>query len=94
MIYVDQPMNTGFSYGEEVNSMTESNDMFMDWISLMWSVYPAFNEKPLLMTGEGYAGKFVARYSYAILDANTKEPITKYNLTASMIGNPFISPLT
>ena len=48
------------------------------------------------MTGESYAGKYIPRYSSAILDANATAGVDppKYNLKASLIGDPYTAPLT
>ena len=95
MIYVDQPMNTGFSYGPDyITDMDDAVEMFKLFLNSLWSLYPKFNEKPLYMTGEGYAGKYIPRYSWEILDVNNHLGVEKYNLKASLIGNPYTAPLT
>merc|ERR1719253_632096 len=50
------------------------------------------------MCGESYAGKYIPRFSYEILDTNAKAsaPTTppKFNLQASLVGDPYTAPLT
>ena len=74
--------------------MGDAADGFMSFLNFLWALYPAFVEKPLYMTGEGYAGKYIPRYSWEILDANNHLGTDKYNLKASLIGNPYTAPLT
>jgi carboxypeptidase C (cathepsin A) len=91
MIYVDQPIGTGFSYSKLNQTEVVEDFIVADFQYFMYSLYdmyPEFNERPLYIAGEGYAGKF------ATLFANTLAPIQdrKFNVTAVLIGNPNISP--
>ena len=73
MIYVDQPINTGFSYSEPeefLTNMDEAADEFVTFMANLYEMYPEFKSKPLYMTGESYSGKYLPRYSNALLDSN------------------------
>ena len=95
MIYIDQPIGTGFSYGSPLlDNMEDATTYFMTFLENLWAMYPDFNKKPLFMTGESYAGKYIPVYSYEMLDTNVRIGSKKYNLKASLIGDPYIAPLT
>jgi carboxypeptidase C (cathepsin A) len=44
------------------------------------------------LTGESYGGKYLPRYSYAILEANKLSNI--FNLKATLVGDPYTAPMT
>lgn len=44
---------------------------FVTFMINLYEMYPEFKDKPLYMTGESYAGKYLPRYSNALLDSNT-----------------------
>ena len=46
-----------------------------------------------IIAGEGYAGKYVALYSYDLLNKNLHEG-TSLNLVGAFMGDPYIAPLT
>lgn len=54
-------------------------------------MYPEFVGKPIYMAGESYAGKYLPRYSWAMLEANTST-LNPYNLQASLIGDGYPAP--
>lgn len=69
MIYIDQPVGTGFSYGENLmTNMEDATAEFMTFVRNLWAAFPELQEKDLYMTGESYAGKFVPRYSWELLN--------------------------
>lgn len=93
MIYIDQPVGTGFSYGSPLNNMDDAATYFMTFLNNLWDKYPDFEKKPLYFTGEGYAGKYIPRYAWQVLETNNHLGIQRYNLKASLIGDPYIVPL-
>lgn len=44
---------------------------FVTFMANLYVKYPEFKNKPLYMTGESYAGKYLPFYSNALLDSNT-----------------------
>jgi carboxypeptidase C (cathepsin A) len=74
MIYVDQPIGTGFSYADPPEYLTNMDGAAAEFVTFMvnlYELYPEFKDRPLYMTGESYAGKYLPRYSNALLDSNT-----------------------
>ena len=65
MIYIDQPVGTGFSYGENLlTTMDEAAEEFETLVANIWKAFPELASKDLYMTGESYAGKYIPRFSW------------------------------
>lgn len=95
MIYIDQPVGTGFSYGEPLlTTMDEAATEFVTFLDNLWDMYAPFPGKELFMTGESYAGKYIPRFSWEILQTNASLGTDRYNLQASLVGDPYTAPLT
>ena len=95
MIFIDQPVGTGFSWGEPLlTTMDEAADEFVTFMTNLWDMYPQFKGHDFYMTGESYAGKYLPRYSYALLKANEAAGNNNFNLLATLIGDPYAAPLT
>lgn len=81
-------MGTGFSWGDPLmTTMDDAADQFVNFMTNIWNEFP-FRGKKLYMTGESYAGKFIPRYSWALHEN------ASFNLQASLIGDPYVAPLT
>ena len=90
MIYIDQPVGTGFSWGEPLlTNMDEAAEEFVFFLKKLWLFFPELQTKDLYMTGESYAGKYIPRFSWEILQQGSY-----FNLMASLIGDPYTAPLT
>jgi len=74
MIYLDQPVNTGFSYSDQQNEYLDHMDditaEFLIFMKNLYTLYPDLQARDLYLTGEAYAGKFVPVFANAILEAN------------------------
>ena len=57
-------------------------------------MYSPFPKKDFYMTGESYAGKYIPRFSWEILQTNKSLGENRYNLLASLVGDPYTAPLT
>jgi carboxypeptidase C (cathepsin A) len=57
-------------------------------------MYPAMVGHDLYLTGESYGGKYLPRYSYAMLMANQTKGQTYFNLKATLVGDPYTAPMT
>ena len=45
------------------------------------------------MTGESYAGKYIPYFSNALIDKNEELKTNRYNLFASLMGDPYTAPV-
>lgn len=68
--------------------MEEATTEFMTFMHNLWEAFPVLKEKDLYVTGESYAGKYIPRYSWELLNDDF------FNLKASLIGDPYTAPLT
>lgn len=103
VIWLDQPSGTGFSYGLE-----KDLDHDMDGVqeNIYWFLqgfldkHPEFEDRPLFITGESYAGHYIPATAHYIWLRN-KEIDTlgkstrarRINLDGIAIGNGLINPV-
>ena len=75
--------------------MDQSAAEFVTFFTNFFEKYPQFdNGRPFYVAGESYAGKYVPRYTYALLQENARLGTRKFNVEASFMGDPFTAPLT
>ena len=96
MIFVDQPINTGFSYSTDAEDRvydeeTVGNDM-LDFIYELFSAHPELAGRPFFVTGESYAGHYVPAVSHRIWLANKNKEGPHINLEGIAIGNGLTEP--
>ena len=95
MIFIDQPVGTGFSYGDTyLTSMSEASEEFTYFLGKLWDKYTDLEGKDLYMTGESYAGKYLPYFSNKLLEKNDDLNTIKYNFKAVLMGDPYTAPLT
>jgi len=96
VIYLDQPVNTGFSYGNSSNTdMQQGADEFVTFLDVFYSTYPEFKSVDLHLTGESYGGKYLPLFTTTILARNADSSQGfKIPLKTTMITDPFVSPVT
>ncbi|EIE20942.1 peptidase S10, serine carboxypeptidase [Coccomyxa subellipsoidea C-169] len=95
MIFVDQPINTGFSYSEDERDRVYDEKVvaadMLDFLKEFRAAHPSYFEAPLFVTGESYGGHYVPAVTYGIFEHNkvAKEP---FNLKGLAIGNGLTNP--
>ncbi|KAI0310432.1 alpha/beta-hydrolase [Amylostereum chailletii] len=88
VIYVDQPVGTGFSYGSTnryVHELSEATDQFMVFLRNFYRVFPEYQSMETYIGGESFAGQYIPYFANALLDSNLGVP-----LRGSAIGNGWI----
>ncbi|PNW82448.1 hypothetical protein CHLRE_06g279400v5 [Chlamydomonas reinhardtii] len=97
MIFVDQPIGTGFSYSNDGRDRVfdegrVGRDM-LDFLYEFYRAHPEVAENPFYVTGESYAGHYVPAVSSAIYRANElgTGPMT-IPLAGLAIGNGMTNP--
>lgn len=76
VVYLDQPRYVGYSYGNGnyLTSLDEAGHDFIKWLQLFYQRYPQFKQRALYLTGESFAGAYIAEYSHQILEHNKIHP--------------------
>jgi carboxypeptidase C (cathepsin A) len=97
LLYIDNPIGSGFSYGKDyVKSMDEASEELLDFLLNFYIAYPEFAGRPLFLTGESYAGKFLPNFAKSILDFNLNNCTSgqpKINLSAILVADPYVDPI-
>ncbi|WPK24087.1 hypothetical protein PUMCH_001343 [Australozyma saopauloensis] len=93
LVFVDQPVGTGFSYGATFDGdMDEVLGHFMEFIDKYFELFPEDIANEVIIAGESYAGQYIPYFASNILtrndaiDANKTEAL-RINLKGLMIGN-------
>ncbi|KAF0697808.1 Aste57867_11523 [Aphanomyces stellatus] len=93
VIWVDQPIGTGFSLGATEDfdtSATEAGVHLRDFLQEWFKEHPKFAHHKFFITGESYAGHYVPALATALLKSTpTDIPI---NLQGITIGNGWTTP--
>ncbi|KAJ6542708.1 serine carboxypeptidase [Mycena capillaripes] len=98
MIFLDQPVNTGFSYGTTVNTSPVAGKDVYAFLELFLSRFPEYSKQPVHISGSSYAGTYLPNIASAIwagnkqLDLVPTPSLKKINLESIMIGNGLTDP--
>ncbi|KAL5537214.1 hypothetical protein ACEPAF_1037 [Sanghuangporus sanghuang] len=86
-IWVDQPVGTGFSTAESNGGYIVDEDQmgedFLNFLRNLVRIFPSLASRPLLLTGESYAGTYIPYITKAIFST----PNPPVNLSKIAIGN-------
>ncbi|KAJ7657895.1 carboxypeptidase C [Mycena polygramma] len=101
MIFLDQPVNVGFSYADDgttVNTSPVAGKDVYAFLELFLSRFPEYSKQPVHISGESYAGTYLPNIASAIwagnkqLDLAPTPSLKKINLDSIMIGNGLTDP--
>ncbi|OAQ97755.1 hypothetical protein LLEC1_00419 [Akanthomyces lecanii] len=88
VLYIDQPVNTGFSYGKAVNTtLAASKDIYV-LLTLFFQQFPQYAKLDFHIAGESYAGHYIPTDAAEILSHADRG----INLRSIMIGNGYVDP--
>lgn len=87
VLWVEQPVGTGFSIGEV--TATSEEDLAADFVSFFRNFQDIFGIKnfKIYVTGESYAGRYVPYIASAMLDQNDT---TYFNVSGALVYDPCI----
>ncbi|KAH6652674.1 pheromone-processing carboxypeptidase KEX1 [Truncatella angustata] len=96
LLFVDNPVGTGFSYvntNSYVTELDEMADQFVTFLEKWFALFPQYEHDDIYIAGESYAGQHIPYIAKAIVERN-KKPATQHswNLKGLLIGNGWISP--
>lgn len=92
VIFLDQPVNTGYSYsnGDDVSDTVSASKDVYAFLSLFFQQFPEYNEgHDFHIAGESYAGHYIP----VIADEILSHPDRNFNLSSVLIGNGLTDPL-
>ncbi|KAL9078208.1 MAG: hypothetical protein Q9157_002861 [Trypethelium eluteriae] len=96
LLFVDNPVGTGFSYVDTdsyIHELQTMADQMVTFLEKWFTIFPEYMHDEIYLAGESYAGQHIPYISRAILDRNSKPGITDvWNLSGLLIGNGWISP--
>lgn len=91
VIFLDQPVNVGYSYsGSSVSDTVAASKDVYALLTLFFKQFPQYAHQPFHIAGESYAGHYIPVFAAEIL-AHKKRNI---NLQSVLIGNGLTDPLT
>ncbi|XP_030744976.1 venom serine carboxypeptidase-like [Sitophilus oryzae] len=94
VLYVDQPVGTGFSYtsqGGYVQNQTILGVYLYNVLIQFFQLFPQLQSNTFFIAGESYAGKYIPSIGNVISKRNINAKI-KINLQGLMIGNGYVDP--
>lgn len=91
VIFLDQPVNVGFSYsGSSVsNTIAAGKDVYA-LLTLFFKQFPEYADQPFHIAGESYAGHYIPVFAHEILSHKKRN----INLQSVLIGNGLTDGLT
>ncbi|CAF2120813.1 serine carboxypeptidase-like 47 isoform X2 [Brassica rapa] len=96
LIYVDQPVGTGFSYTSDQSDLRHdetgvSNDLY-DFLQAFFKEHPKYAKNDFYITGESYAGHYVPALASRVHNGNKNKEGIPINLKGFAIGNGLTNP--
>ncbi|GJN92002.1 hypothetical protein Rhopal_005030-T1 [Rhodotorula paludigena] len=91
VIFIDQPVGTGYSYMQTnsyVHELPEAAQHVIEFLVQFYKIFPEFGNHDTYIAGESYAGQYIPYIADAIL-ASTRIPT---RLKGLLIGNGWIDP--
>ena len=96
MVYVDQPINTGFSYStdpsDDVHDEKRVADDMLQFLVEFVAAHPELDGNDFYITGESYAGHYVPAVSYRVFRAQQQGEGPAVKLRGFAIGNGLTMP--
>jgi cathepsin A (carboxypeptidase C) len=94
IIYLDQPLGAGYSYGKGGGDNTISSmEQVYAFLQLFFQKFPKYKNLDFHAFGESYGGHYIPYLGKLINDNNKKPYVSKINLKSIGIGNGLINPL-
>ncbi|XP_066156894.1 vitellogenic carboxypeptidase-like [Euwallacea fornicatus] len=93
VIFIDQPVGTGFSFttdGLAKNETKVGDDMYSA-LTQFFQLFPNLQNNSFYISGESYAGKYLPAIGYTILKKNPVAEV-KLNLQGILIGDGWTDP--
>ncbi|OTB09288.1 hypothetical protein M426DRAFT_316570 [Hypoxylon sp. CI-4A] len=96
LLFVDNPVGTGFSYVDTnsyVHELDEMANQFVAFLEKWYGLFPEYEHDDIYIAGESFAGQHIPYIAKAIIERNKlPQTKTKWNLKGLLIGNGWVSP--
>ncbi|KAK7522257.1 Alpha/Beta hydrolase protein [Phyllosticta citriasiana] len=95
LLFVDNPVGTGFSYVDTnayLHELNEMADQFVIFLEKWFTLFPEYMYDDIYIAGESYAGQHIPYITKAIMERNKKAQ-SPWKLQGLLIGNGWISPV-
>ncbi|KAG1047184.1 hypothetical protein G6F43_010356 [Rhizopus delemar] len=96
ILFLDQPVNVGYSYGKsKVKNTQESAIDVYAFLQLFLDEYKEYASNPFHIAGESYGGHYLPALSSEIIKRNrgaAKKGLVKINYQSMLIGNGWTDP--
>ncbi|KAA8898774.1 Alpha/Beta hydrolase protein [Sphaerosporella brunnea] len=91
VIFLDQPVNVGYSYSGKAVSNTEAagKDVYA-FLTMFFDTFPEYGKQDFHISGESYAGHYIPQFAFEILLHKNRN----INLKSVAIGNGLTDGLT
>ncbi|KAF6136489.1 hypothetical protein GIB67_035048 [Kingdonia uniflora] len=98
VVFPDNPIGTGFSIASTPEEIPKDQETvakhFITALTAFIKLHPSFKSRPVYLTGESYAGKYVPAIGYYILQQNSRLPVSRrVNFGGVAIGNGLTHPV-
>ncbi|KAL5553413.1 hypothetical protein UlMin_040814 [Ulmus minor] len=98
LLFLDNPIGTGFSIAAKPEAIPRDQNKVAQHlfaaITAFLKLDPSFKARPVYISGESYAGKYVPAIGYYILKKNPQLPETgRVNFSGVAIGNGLTDPV-
>lgn len=94
MIYVDNPVGTGFSFTDSDEGYSTNEEQvgenLLKFIHQFFVLFPNLLSHPFYVAGESYGGKYVPAFGHAIHNSQNQP---KINLQGLAVGDGYTDPL-
>ncbi|KAK5641163.1 hypothetical protein RI129_009710 [Pyrocoelia pectoralis] len=88
VIFIDNPVNTGFSFGDVLpTNLNEIMQGLHEGVKQFFKLFPQLRTNKFYIMGESYAGKYVPRLGKMIHQANSPNSSENINIRGIAVGN-------
>ncbi|KAM4065646.1 serine carboxypeptidase [Hirsutella rhossiliensis] len=95
LLFVDNPVGTGFSFVDTdsfVHELDTMAEQFVQFLDKFFALFPEYDRDHIYIAGESFAGQYIPYIAKSIVDRNKKNPGNEWNLKGLLIGNGWVSP--